>query len=222
MNEELSTSMEVLAQRLSQLREEAKIPRQKAANDLGISRNSLEYYEKGKRTPDANMVARLAQYYGVSMDYLLGFSEYRNPENEKLVADLHLSDKTIELLKTNDGDFAKVLDMVLSYDWELSCQLIVNLQAYIESAICVESYIQYKDVIVVPGKSWEEIKSSKLYSMTFSMFHQMVKRNATDRIAAACKTIIEELEKENRGKDIFTHSGKDVEWDEKAFSEDEE
>lgn len=66
------TTKEILAQRLSQLREEAKIPRQKAANDLGISRNSLEYYEKGKRTPDANMVARLAEYYGVSADYLLG------------------------------------------------------------------------------------------------------------------------------------------------------
>ena len=42
------TTKEILAQRLSQLREEAKISRQKAANDLGISRNSLEYYEKGK------------------------------------------------------------------------------------------------------------------------------------------------------------------------------
>ena len=66
------TTKEIFAQRLFQLREEAKIPRQKAANDLGISRNSLEYYEKGKRTPDVGMIARLAQYYGVSADYLLG------------------------------------------------------------------------------------------------------------------------------------------------------
>lgn len=66
------TTKEILAQRLFQLREEAKIPRQKAANDLGISRNSLEYYEKGKRTPDVGMIARLAEYYGVTVDYLLG------------------------------------------------------------------------------------------------------------------------------------------------------
>ena len=76
------TTKEILAQRLSQLREEAKIPRQKAANDLGISRNSLEYYEKGKRTPDANMVARLAQYYGVSADYLLGIDTKDSPARD--------------------------------------------------------------------------------------------------------------------------------------------
>ena len=66
------TTKEILAQRLSQLREEAKIPRQKAADDLGVTRAALEFYEKGKRTPDVGMIARLAQYYGVSTDYLLG------------------------------------------------------------------------------------------------------------------------------------------------------
>ena len=66
------TTKEILAQRIAALREEAKITRQKAANDLGISRNSLEYYEKGKRTPDVGMLSRLAEYYSVSADYLLG------------------------------------------------------------------------------------------------------------------------------------------------------
>lgn len=39
------TTKEILAQRLSQLREEAKIPRQKAADDLGVTRAALEFYE---------------------------------------------------------------------------------------------------------------------------------------------------------------------------------
>lgn len=66
------TTKEILAQRLSQLREEAKIPRQKAADDLGVTRAALEFYEKGKRTPDVGMIVRLAEYYGVTVDYLLG------------------------------------------------------------------------------------------------------------------------------------------------------
>lgn len=131
MNEELSTSMEVLAQRLSQLREEAKIPRQKAANDLGISRNSLEYYEKGKRTPDANMVARLAQYYGVSMDYLLGFSEYRNPENEKPVTELHLSERAVELLKKPDNLF--IINAILSCDPKVLSDLSKQITYYLNA-----------------------------------------------------------------------------------------
>ena len=55
------TTKEILAQRLSQLREEAKIPRQKAANDLGISRNSLEYYEKGK-LPKGHVIRKLQRW----------------------------------------------------------------------------------------------------------------------------------------------------------------
>lgn len=73
------TTKEILAQRLFQLREEAKITRQKAADDLGVTRAALEFYEKGKRTPDVSMIPRLAQYYGVTTDYLLGMDIKDSP-----------------------------------------------------------------------------------------------------------------------------------------------
>ena len=59
------TTKEILAQRLFQLREEAKITRQKAAGDLGVTRAALEFYEKGKRTPDGYGIVAptLIQYH---------------------------------------------------------------------------------------------------------------------------------------------------------------
>ena len=42
------------------------------ARELGISRQSYNFYENGKRDPDTAMVKVLAEFFGVSTDYLLG------------------------------------------------------------------------------------------------------------------------------------------------------
>lgn len=66
---------EIFAERLFEIRENRGITRQKAADDLGISRASLEYYEKAKRTPDLNTISKISDYFNVSIDYLMGKSD---------------------------------------------------------------------------------------------------------------------------------------------------
>lgn len=66
---------EIFAERITELRKERGLKRQQVADDLGITRASLEFYEKGKRKPDIEMTARIAKYYNVSADYLLGLSK---------------------------------------------------------------------------------------------------------------------------------------------------
>ncbi|MBQ1412545.1 MAG: helix-turn-helix transcriptional regulator, partial [Clostridia bacterium] len=188
------------------LREESKIPRQKAANDLSISRNSLEYYEKGKRTPDVGMLSRLAEYYSVSMDYLLGFSEYRNPENEKLVADLHLSDKTIELLKTNDGDFAKIVDMILSHDFELACNLLLGIQQYIEAGRMAEEYLRQEIIVTNKPVTHDElVNRDDLYRQLYYHFISIFRNRGLKQTQNAFTETIEEIAAENEGKSLFRH-----------------
>ncbi len=48
----------------------------KVAMDLSISRESISYYENGKRSPDIDMLCKLSDYYGVSIDYLIRGKEY--------------------------------------------------------------------------------------------------------------------------------------------------
>lgn len=64
--------MATFAEIITALREETGKKRQETADALGISRASLEYYEKGKRKPDIEILAKFADYYAVSADYLLG------------------------------------------------------------------------------------------------------------------------------------------------------
>ncbi len=74
----------IFSQRLCALRKAKgkEYTRQKVANDLNISRASLEYYEKGQRLPDVEIAAKIANYYKVSVDYLLGKSDSQSNDKE--------------------------------------------------------------------------------------------------------------------------------------------
>lgn len=53
------------------------------ANEIGISRASLSYYESGDRKPDINTLYALAQYYHVSSDYLLGLTDVASQDIDR-------------------------------------------------------------------------------------------------------------------------------------------
>jgi transcriptional regulator with XRE-family HTH domain len=69
---------------LSDLRNKAKITQQELANVLGISRGTIGMYEIGKRDPDTETLKKIAQYFNVSIDYLLGNSNNRNIDESKI------------------------------------------------------------------------------------------------------------------------------------------
>ena len=62
---------------LALLRKERGITQKQAAADLGISQAQLSHYEKGIRECSLAFVVQVADYYGVSCDYLLGRSADR-------------------------------------------------------------------------------------------------------------------------------------------------
>ena len=59
------------------LRKERGITQKQAAEDLGVSQALLSHYEKGIRECGLDFVVRVADYYNVSCDYLLGRSADR-------------------------------------------------------------------------------------------------------------------------------------------------
>lgn len=58
-------------QRLKQLREKRGISQLKLAMDLGMTQNSVSRYESGVREADYKTLIALADYFNVSIDYLL-------------------------------------------------------------------------------------------------------------------------------------------------------
>lgn len=58
--------------RLKELRLEKGVTQKNVSDATHISRSVLSQYENGVAEPTASVVSKLAQYYGVSTDYLLG------------------------------------------------------------------------------------------------------------------------------------------------------
>ena len=65
-----------LGQRLKELREEKNYTQKQLAEVLGINSVTYLHYEKEQREPPLALLADIAKFYGVSVDYLLGLSDY--------------------------------------------------------------------------------------------------------------------------------------------------
>lgn len=68
----------MLQERLKQLREERNLSKIEIAKCLNISQSTYGKYELGKRKPDIDTLERLAVFFNVSIDYLLGKTNIRN------------------------------------------------------------------------------------------------------------------------------------------------
>lgn len=77
---------------LTELRKERGLSQKEAAAKLGISQALLSHYEKGIRECGQSFLIRVADFYGVTCDYLLGRSKVRNELN--IMASEILSDNS--------------------------------------------------------------------------------------------------------------------------------
>ena len=62
--------------RLKKLRKMKNISQLKLALDLNMKQNSISRYENGEREADYETLVKFADYFDVSLDYLLGRKEY--------------------------------------------------------------------------------------------------------------------------------------------------
>ena len=65
-----------LGKRLKELREENNFTQKQVAEMLGINSVTYLHYEKEQREPPLSLLADIAKLYGVSVDYILGLSDY--------------------------------------------------------------------------------------------------------------------------------------------------
>ena len=59
-------------QRLQALREKRRLSRRTLAELCGLSKNMISLYERGEKAPSVEALVDLADFFGVSTDYLLG------------------------------------------------------------------------------------------------------------------------------------------------------
>ncbi|TVY01093.1 helix-turn-helix domain-containing protein [Paenibacillus cremeus] len=60
-----------LGSRISQLRGERQLSQGELAHVLSVTRAALSHYENDRRQPDYETLKRIAQFFSVSMEYIL-------------------------------------------------------------------------------------------------------------------------------------------------------
>ena len=65
---------------IRELRIEKGITQNELSNYLGLTPKMISFYELGERFPPYDIINKLADYFNVSTDYLLGRSNIKNPE----------------------------------------------------------------------------------------------------------------------------------------------
>ena len=121
------------AQRLKEIREESKLSQQQLALEIGRKRTSISGYETYDRLPDVETLINLARFFDVSVDWLLGFSDFRKPINSsdnpeliyKQVFDT-MREKFIThgIIASNEPIPARALELSLEYGFNAAVQII--------------------------------------------------------------------------------------------------
>lgn len=61
--------------RLKELRIENGLSQQKLAKEINVTQKAIDFWEKGINEPKASYIIKLAKYFNVSTDYLLGIED---------------------------------------------------------------------------------------------------------------------------------------------------
>ena len=128
----------VFATRLRELRKGKGVSQQALADELGFSKSTISLYEQGDTVPDIKAFVKIADFYDVSYDYLLGNAKVQKRENIDIAEKTGLTDEAIdtlmlikelsekeqgkkiedvfigELQKRNSRYFLKILNLILS------------------------------------------------------------------------------------------------------------
>ena len=103
--------MTSIADRLKLLRSQKGVNQDVVAESCNMSRIALARYETGARIPRSENAARLADYYGVTVDYILGREEAQPTAQEKAPADMRAEAKKL-LEDMTDEEYERALAML--------------------------------------------------------------------------------------------------------------
>lgn len=85
--------------RIKYLRENRSLTQKELADAIGISRSQLSHFELGIAAPNVDVLISLANYFHVSVDYLLGLTSLRTSRQSLERKIDRLSSKSVDVLE---------------------------------------------------------------------------------------------------------------------------
>lgn len=74
----------MFAKRLRDLRENRNLQQKELADILNVGNSTVSMWEREERVPDSETLVKIANYFDVSVDYLLGNDQHKNSDIEEI------------------------------------------------------------------------------------------------------------------------------------------
>lgn len=121
----------VFPERLREVMQEHGATQQELAEYIGKSRQAIGYYADGSSSPDWETLAKIAQYFGVSADWLLGTTDVQSTDIDvqQICNYLGLSEQSVLFLHNESADIDAIsaFDRLLRTNGKLFHRLNVTL-----------------------------------------------------------------------------------------------
>lgn len=154
-----------IANRLRRLREEHCLSQLDFGNIMRVNRMTINNYETGKRVPDIDFTMRAADYFGVSVEYIAGRTEFRHREDmEVSAAKAERLMKAVESMPQIESqqmmlDLTALLELANEYDANVPV-LIGLIGAIEEYRKILRGYVELEKSLV---RSAAELKRQNIH-----------------------------------------------------------
>ena len=190
----------MINERIKSLRTQKGITQAKLALELGIAKTTLAAYEQGKNEPSNETLIKIANYFDVSTDYLLGITNVQATNlniafiakylglTERAINELHCYNK---LATQGNIEMQQKID-TLNLLFTPSCELLENITAYLQfSATHFKNFYNDADDALSPISDlelWDDIAKSS-YSDDWDLWSKAFLLIVEDELTELRKTI---------------------------------
>lgn len=121
-----------LGERLKDLRVERHLKLETLAEQTGLSKSALSKYESDDVTDlSIYAVTTLAEFYGVTTDYLLGVTENKK-RPDAVLSDLHLSDGAVDVLRNGKFNHRLLCELIVHENFR---RFMTDLEIYVDGYV---------------------------------------------------------------------------------------
>ena len=188
-----------IPERIKDLRVEHKLTLKELEEQTGLSSSALNSYETDEAKDISHYaLIKLAKFYGVTTDYLLGLTETKRHPNTEL-ADLRLSDDMIDVLKEGRVDTALLGELVAHKDF---MKLLADINVYVNGLAAMQVHNLNAWVEAVRAKYLNEYQQGALdMDLLFSDAILLRERDYfISRVHEDIDAIMEDIREAHRGR----------------------
>lgn len=138
------------------------------AEHLGCSSQAINQYKQGTSVPQLNKLIKIAEYFNVTTDYLLGLSKVKttDPKIKEICEYTGLSDEAVEFLHNHrdDNEINVLNNLVGTINFWKLLKGIGEYRSMVKNAFCNEEWMsegnfnRFNDIAITPQAQEAQFK----------------------------------------------------------------